>query len=617
MELNLAPNALHRESQSFAIDKYAALIGENGCGKSSILQTIFESRMADLLLSDWKVVCFSSGHNERYSKAFSSYLKQARRSKFGLSLHCFYYDKSWSQLLIFLASVLKKQGKVRELLKSLGHVKESDDLGDDISSTLSCSFRIDRPYIQKVAQALKKEEGGETETLRSTPYFRSLSSFIENVIDSQYEFDDIIPKNEIKITSKDIFNTSFESPHIESPLSEKINDDPAVTFLTQAVDANNPITKTSIRLTFENDLSLDDVSDGEYQLLFIYSLLDLFDSENTLFLFDEADSHLHYRNINKLWSSIVNAKGKALMTTHLLDSISEIGVENIHVVKQGRVLPFTERKELQARLEQLSNINKAKLKTYALHELIVLMDNENDWEIFTRLVIRKMGQDKHDEINCQLRKICCISVESGWNSHTSSFAAKKLKWLESFVSYIDGSNHKAKNVYLICDRDSLPMDSINNENLQLNGGKGITSAITGKSEINAKIHVWRRREMKHYLLSYTALNHHHLLKRINNDSLGLACHLHENMNGDNQCLVDEETGNKALLVTQHLGEDLEFNEGLAQLASDKVKGILDPLINVIGNGLDLEKLQAYIDLIPPAEISEDITNMYNFIIGKL
>ena len=89
------------------------------------------------------------------------------------------------------------------------------------------------------------------------------------------------------------------------------------------------------------------------------------------------------------------------------------------------------------------------------------------------------------------------------------------------------------------------------------------------------------------------------------------------MSGDNQCLVDEETGNKAPLATQHLGEDLEFNDGLAQLSSNKVKGILDPLINVDGNGLDLEKLQAYIDLIPPAEISEDITNMYNFIIGKL
>lgn len=616
MEITLSPNHLHPDEQSFKLHKFSALIGENGCGKSSILQAIFEGRMSEVMLSDCKVVCFSSGHNERYSRAFSNYLKKARKSKSGLSLHCFYYDKTWSPLLIFLASVLKKQGKVRELLKSLGHVQESDDLGDDISSKLYCGFRIDRPYINKVAAALKQEETGATDTIRSTPFFRSLSSFIENVIDEEYDFENIISKQDITITSKEIFNTSFESAHIEGA-NNGITDDPAVTFLTQAIDANNPITKTSLNLKFCNDLPLDEVSDGEYQLLFVYSLLDLFDNENTLFLLDEADSHLHYRNISKLWSSVANAKGKALMTTHLLDSISEIGVENIHIVKQGRVLPFTERKELQARLEQLSNINKAKLKTYALHELIVLMDNENDWEIFTRLVIRKLVQEKHEEINSQLRKICCISVESGWNSHTSSFAAKKLKWLESFVSYIDGSNHKVKNVYLLCDRDSLPLASIDNENLQLNGGKDLTSSIAGKSEINAQILVWRRREMKHYLLSYTALRHHQLLTKINNDSLGSACHLHENMNGDHQCLVDEETGNKAPLVTQHLGEDLELNEGLGQLASSKVKSILDPLINTDGNGLDLAKLQAYIDLIPPNEISEDITNMYNFIIGKL
>jgi hypothetical protein len=41
------------------------------------------------------------------------------------------------------------------------------------------------------------------------------------------------------------------------------------------------------------------------------------------------------------------------------------------------------------------------------------------------------------------------------------------------------------------------------------------------------------------------------------------------------------------------------------------------LINTEGIGLDFDKLQAYIDLIPEDEISEDITNMYNFIIGKL
>jgi hypothetical protein len=48
------------------------------------------------------------------------------------------------------------------------------------------------------------------------------------------------------------------------------------------------------------ELEFEQLSDGEYQLLSIYALIDLFDSENTIFLFDEIDSHLHFNNINKL-----------------------------------------------------------------------------------------------------------------------------------------------------------------------------------------------------------------------------------------------------------------------------------------------------------------------------
>ena len=41
MELNLTPNPLHRQVQTLRIDKVATLIGENGSGKSSILQSVF------------------------------------------------------------------------------------------------------------------------------------------------------------------------------------------------------------------------------------------------------------------------------------------------------------------------------------------------------------------------------------------------------------------------------------------------------------------------------------------------------------------------------------------------------------------------------------------------
>lgn len=76
MELNLTPNPLHQQAQILRIDKVATLIGENGSGKSSILQSVFEQRLAGRDHKNLKVVCFSSGQNENYSAKFSAYLKK-------------------------------------------------------------------------------------------------------------------------------------------------------------------------------------------------------------------------------------------------------------------------------------------------------------------------------------------------------------------------------------------------------------------------------------------------------------------------------------------------------------------------------------------------------------
>jgi len=47
-----------------------------------------------------------------------------------------------------------------------------------------------------------------------------------------------------------------------------------------------------------------------------------------------------------------------------------------------------------------------------------------------------------------------------------------------------------------------------------------------------------------------------------------------------------------------------------------VKAAVDPIINS-DNGLCQNLLQAYVDLIPPDEISIDIVNMHTYIAGKL
>ena len=68
MELTLAPNPLHAKAQPLVFDKVATLIGENGSGKSCILHSIFDAKLAKDDFEDLRIVCFSSGQNENFSQ---------------------------------------------------------------------------------------------------------------------------------------------------------------------------------------------------------------------------------------------------------------------------------------------------------------------------------------------------------------------------------------------------------------------------------------------------------------------------------------------------------------------------------------------------------------------
>ncbi|MFB4355807.1 AAA family ATPase [Pantoea sp. BS_4] len=600
MELNLAPNPLHQHAQTLRIDKIATLIGENGSGKSSILQSVFEQRLAGTDHENLKVVCFSSGQNENYSAKFSTYLNRERKAGRGLSLECFYYDKSWSKLLIFLATAIKRKGKVRAFLAERNYVVEteinegSDREKDDLSTILKCTFKVDKNYIARVQDALSREERGEADTLRATPYFRSLESFITNLISRNYEFEEPIRKQSINITANGLIQVSFDYPRRVQAGDDEAGAlnaqatswDPEVAFFTQAADNNYFIDKSRCKLVFKGNIELDQLSDGEYQLLFLYALIDLFDSDSTLFLFDEADSHLHYKNVEKLWTLLHGIKGHAITTTHLLDSISakENRIENLKVVEKGRISEDNKIKQLINRLSVLSRAKSVEFEVCGKLPNIALLDDYNDWVIFTKLAAHA-GLDVD-----RLSTVYAMKKSSSYTTASETFGKGKIDWLHS-LSKIESPLLTTK-IFMICDRDEAVLDWSAANGVQVNGQvyRNLLNAVQWPHgmRVTPYLLAWKRREIKNYLLSYTALAHHHLLGQINNGDIAQRNHLQPNNPSD--------------------------NEDIRRL---NVKDVINPLINTDGEGLNPEKLQAYIDLIPPDEISEDITNMYNFIIGKL
>ncbi|MCP8900046.1 AAA family ATPase [Gilvimarinus xylanilyticus] len=597
MELNLAPNPLHRQVQTLRIDKVATLIGENGSGKSSILQSVFEQRLAGRDHENLKVVCFSSGQNENYSEKFSAYLKRERQAGRGLNLDCFYFDKTWSKLLIFLATAIKRNGKVRSFLVEQEYVNESQPDKDDLSTTFKCAFKVDRNYIARVQDALKREERGEADTLRATPYFRSLESFITNLISREYEFEEPLRKRTVDLTANGLIRVSFDYATLlqagddEAQAGEPnaqamaTHWDPEVAFFTQAADNNYFIDKPRSQLVFKHNIELDQLSDGEYQLLFLYALIDLFDSEKTLFLFDEADSHLHYKNVEKLWGLLHSIQGHAITTTHLLDSISakENRIEHLKVVEKGRINEDNKIKQLINRLSVLSRAKSVEFEVCGKLLNIALLDDYNDWIIFTKLVSKK-GLDAG-----RLTQVHALKKTSSCASDAERLGQAKVDWVKGLGA--SESQLNTTRIFLICDRDEA------NPNWQQNGVelagkpyKDLLKTIRWPNGFNTKTYLlaWKRREIKNYLLSYTALEHFGVLEHINGANIAAIDHLKAGDSGDNN-----------------------------SIRRVNAKATIDPLINSDGEGLDPGKLQAYIDLMPPEEISEDITNMYNFIIGKL
>ena len=573
------------------------------------MKSIFDEKLkpGSTLYEDYKVVCFSSGQNESYSERFANYLNTERNNKRALNLDCFYYDKSLAKILIFLSTAGNQSGLVRNFLKNNNYIVESE-FEEDESTKISFKVKVEKAYIGQVEQAHKDEGKGNNDVITNKAYHQTLGNFINTIVDENYDFSEALDLKTIQLSQSTISNVSFET-------DEHTSFDSKIMFFTQAADNDYFIVKSSLDLEFlkvadvdgeENKvLRLEDLSDGEYQLLFLYALVDLFDRENTLFLFDEADSHLHYKNIDNLWSTFHNISGKVITTTHLLDSISKAGIDKLKVIEGGLIQNNDSAFKLTQRLEALSEVQSIQFKLVSMYENVVLMDHAHDWEIFKILVLKKLGVDEEStkRILQTLSSFICLSVSSGYKEEyeKKKFADNKITWLSNFENHYKYLDCRTTNVFMICDRDDFPINLIGtpknplivkkHENFtpkKANNKKKENS----KSLASTSLLSWKRREIKHYLLSQTALNDQCV-------NINRKLHPHEQLKANNNGDLDD---------------DGDFNDSLAKLSSKLVKSIIDPLVNREGKGFCVEKTQNFVCHIPREEISDDIAEMYNYLV---
>jgi AAA15 family ATPase/GTPase len=579
MNITVAPHKIIQEGYNLDLtdNKVKVLIGGNGSGKSSILESIFKTEQE----IPKRIVGYSSGQNESFSKIYKKFQKDNKvytlepeedntdddiiDAKFKTT----YFNYTYSRLLIFFAISLKNQSNIHSYLNQL-----------DLSSLkLKIDFRLPKNYIDRINNIIEREAlNPNIRTIRNTFFHRYLQTFIDKYIKEDYDFEHSIEKQTVVLSTD---NIPIDFSNVVRLFA----------FLSWA-ESNEFIDISSAEIEIDG-FELDSYSDGEFQLMSIYSIIDLFDQEETLFLFDEIDSHIHFENIKLIWDKIKNIRGKLITTTHSADSIILNKLSNIKLVEQGKFKEEILANQIISRLEALSAGGNYKLAIASKIENLVLVEDYFDWFIFIELCKKKI-EDFDASIT---EKIQYIKCSSGFNSYAERFGSSKLDWVDSFNRF--NTNPNTQNIFLICDRDNLAIADVQNSGLVLNSqahGRSNKINLRGKGNKAAFLMSLKRREIENYLLSYTMLHNHNKLEEINNH-IAAVDHLTSGNASDNDGVRNLDV--KAMLQPLYLKDDLDDIPGFDE------------------RGVDFNKLSKLIAEIPTNEISEDITNIYNFIIGKL
>ncbi len=570
------------ESQKIDLStiRISTLIGENGSGKSTLLESIFKNYTG-------KIISFSSGQNELFTNIYND-IKRNTFKKFqsintdSEEIKKYHFDYDYSRVLIFIALSLKN-GIVRKYLI------ENQYINSSLSNTsLNIEFELPEYYLTEYNDARKKEEKEpEHNSIIKTYIHKYIERIIEKKIHSEYDFDKVIKKNNLTLTSDDLLSIFDEKD------SWKI-----FTFISLTNNSAIPIFNyRNSKLLIKNDLEFQQLSDGEYQLLSIYALIDLFDEVDTVFLLDEVDSHLHFNNISKLWNILKTISGKVITTTHISESILNNNFNSITYIEKGKIVNDLVPKKVLEKISNVVNQEKFIYQICSKLENIVLIDDESDWEIFKELAKIKIGE----EAITLLKDIVAIKETSSYNSDFQLFGNEKIEFTKNIKAYSLANTINLKNIFMICDLDEYAVSNIglNHQCIVTDKLRPSINEIQkfNNNETSSYLLSWKRREILHYMISCSMLKEYNKIKELKKIANYITEKKFINKNFDDDNNIKTAPKSKVKFIKQLMCKE---------------NGDVDA-----DNWTDYDKLKQIISKIPVNEISEDIVKMYEFIKSKV
>lgn len=142
---------------------------------------------------------------------------------------------------------------------------------------------------------------------------------------------------------------------------------------------------TNIIVKFNNNLDVKDLSEGEKKLILIKAAMEFAGQEDSLFILDEPDAHIHVNNKSQITDSFVEYKNnrQIIITTHSPTLTQSLTDDNVYMLNSGKVIA----KDRQEIIEEITGEfwNKHQQSSFLSSKkpIILFVEGKHDKEHIT------------------------------------------------------------------------------------------------------------------------------------------------------------------------------------------------------------------------------------------
>nr|WP_274600576.1 AAA family ATPase [Clostridium saccharoperbutylacetonicum] len=315
--------------------------------ESNIL--LINDNLMDLrLFLPTKIIAYSSGQNETLSRPIYEY---------NINRFKEYYDNMRAELIthinekkfIFLDEKYKFLNLISNLLFNSNNMKNIYEL---IGVRNINSFQINLEFYDYKNREIKLPEE-KLFLIDKLKYYGNKIIEINNLISYHFETN-LENSNKIKEDFKNDAKTFYEllefledmnlykvrSNMINPKYHSNVQD---YKKIYNAYDKGKKVFEIeNVKVTVNNGSVIDvnDISDGEFQVLQIIGCISIYEDDNILFLFDEPETHFNIRWKAKFIEDllqVINNTAQMIFSTHSLEILTDIKKKKITLIKNGCV----------------------------------------------------------------------------------------------------------------------------------------------------------------------------------------------------------------------------------------------------------------------------------------